>query len=86
MEREPPYSFTTEPQYYSKKEEMKMCNFRIRIGKMFWYPIVTLYHLMVIIGVLALVWFGASMVEIFFKNMNPDAVYSTWNYFTAIVR
>lgn len=61
-----------------------MYNFKIRIGKMFWYPIVTLYHLAVIIGVLALVWFGASMVEIFFKNMNPDAIYSTWNYFNGL--
>ncbi len=63
-----------------------MYNFKIRIGKMFWYPIVTLYHLAVIFGVLALIWFSASMVEIFFKNMNPDAIYSSWNYFAAIVR
>lgn len=61
-----------------------MYNFKIRIGKMFWYPIITLYHLAVILGVLALFWFGASMVEIFFKNMNPDAIYSSWNYFAAI--
>ena len=61
-----------------------MYNFKIRIGKMFWYPIITLYHLTVIFGVLALFWFSASMVEIFFKNMNPDAIYSSWNYFAAI--
>lgn len=61
-----------------------MYNIKIRLDKVFWYPIITLYHLAVVVGVLALVWLGASMAEVFFKNLNPDAVYSSWNYFVAI--
>ena len=63
-----------------------MDHIKIRIDKMFWYPIITLYHLAVVVGVLALAWVVASLTEIFFKNLNPDAVYSVWNYFAAIVR
>ena len=63
-----------------------MYNFKIRIGKMFWYPLVTVYHLAVIVGIMACFWVVASLIEIFFKNLNPDAVYSAWNYFAAIVR
>ena len=63
-----------------------MYNVKIRIGKMFWYPLVTVYHLAVIVGIMACFWVVASLIEIFFKNLNPDAVYSAWNYFAAIVR
>ena len=84
MERGPPKILPRLIHDTIKKEGTKVYNVKIRIGKMFWYPLVTVYHLAVIFGILALFWFGASMVEIFFKNMNPDAIYSSWNYFAAI--
>ena len=87
MKRGPPQHYsTTNPRHYNKKKVMKMYRIKIRIGKMFWHPLITVYHLAVIGGIVGCVWVVASFIEIFFKNLNPDSVYSAWNYFAAIVR
>lgn len=62
----------------------KIWNSYIRIGKIFWYPFKTIYAIMVIVGFAACLWLTASLVEIFFKNLTPGAIYSSWNYFAML--
>lgn len=62
----------------------KIWNFRIRIGKIFWYPFHTIHAILAIIGFAAFLWVVASLVEIFFKNLTPGAIYSSWNYFVML--
>lgn len=62
----------------------KLYDFHIRIGKFFWYPFKTLEALYTVIGFAAFLWLIASLVEIFFKNLTPGAIYSSWNYFTML--
>lgn len=63
---------------------LKVWNFHVRIGKFIWYPLQTVYAIGAAAGFAACLWLVASLIEISFKNLNPDAVYSVWNYFAAI--
>lgn len=37
------------------------------------------------VGVLAVVWFGLSVLEVMFNNLNPDYQYSALNIFTMLM-
>ena len=63
---------------------LKVWNFHICVGKFVWYPLQTVYAIGAVAGFAACLWLIASLIEISFKNLNPDTVYSVWNYFAAI--
>ena len=63
---------------------LKVWNFHIRVGKFVWYPLQTVYAIGAAAGFVACLWLIASLVEIFFKNLTPGAIYSSWNYFAML--
>lgn len=63
-----------------------MYSLKVRIGKMIWYPLQTIQALGIILGILCIVWVGASFVEIWCKNLRTEPIYSAWNYFNFLVR
>lgn len=63
-----------------------MKNIKIKMGNMVWYPLKTLQALGVVLGILCMVWVGASFIEVWCKNIEFEPIYSAWNYFNLLVK
>lgn len=61
-----------------------MKKFVVKFDKILWYPLQSLVAIGCGFGAVGLLWIIASLIEISCKNLSPSAIYSAWNFFTAI--
>lgn len=60
-------------------------DYRIKIGKkLTWQPYIFIRNMFYLFCAIIIIWFAFSLIEIAYKNLNPDAIYSSWNYFTSL--